>query len=61
MATKEFKGTEINCTRCGGDVKAVEFETGKTYICLVLCCKQCNTIIDKTWKKKQSKETDATE
>ena len=58
MTTKTFEGTEIKCTKCGGDVKAVEFETGKTYMCLMLCCKQCNTIIDKTWKKKQSKEYD---
>lgn len=50
-----MKQTEIKCTRCGGGISATEFDTAN-FVCLMLSCKECNTIVDKTWKKKSQQE-----
>ena len=41
----------MNCKKCGGDLIAETLDAG-LYDCCVLSCKDCDTIIDKTWNKK---------
>tara|TARA_R100000234_G_C4866328_1_gene121372 strand:+ start:232 stop:420 length:189 start_codon:yes stop_codon:yes gene_type:complete len=45
----------VSCNRCGGEISASEFDTDN-YVCLVLSCNDCNTIVDKVWKNKQSRK-----
>lgn len=45
----------VTCNRCGGEISASEFDTDN-YVCLVLSCNDCNTIVDKVWKRKRNDE-----
>lgn len=49
----KFPLKEIKCKKCGGNISPSEFET-RNFVCLVLSCNECNTIVDKVWQKKKS-------